>query len=243
MNNRGASQGRQWGWSSRDGRAFGDSEQGFSTRGRMDHRDMSQRYGNQFSRSQGHSQSPLPASSYSNEQPRRRGNQEAEIPLGILVDLFTQMLRQVSRIAQPEESLNMEYLKILKTMKGLETYKFKGGINTFEAEEWMHMMDINFEAMICPEKYKKRVAVYYLQGDARNWWESVERQHGNHITSWDVFQKEFRRKYFPPEARHRLERQFINLTQGDRTVREYKAEFTSLRCYVFNGQENEATMI
>ncbi|KAH0852991.1 LOW QUALITY PROTEIN: hypothetical protein HID58_093552, partial [Brassica napus] len=35
----------------------------------------------------GHSQSPLPASSYSNEQPRRRGNQEAEIPLGILVDL------------------------------------------------------------------------------------------------------------------------------------------------------------
>ncbi|KAH0852756.1 hypothetical protein HID58_093732, partial [Brassica napus] len=50
----------------------------------MDHRDMSQRYGNQFSRSQGHSQSPLPASSYSNEQPRRRGNQEAEIPLGIL---------------------------------------------------------------------------------------------------------------------------------------------------------------
>ncbi|KAH0851704.1 hypothetical protein HID58_091005, partial [Brassica napus] len=60
---------------------------GCSNPGIMDHRDMSQRYGNQFSRSQGHSQSPLPASSYSNEQPRRRGNQEAEIPLGILVDL------------------------------------------------------------------------------------------------------------------------------------------------------------
>ncbi|XP_013624632.1 PREDICTED: uncharacterized protein LOC106330757 [Brassica oleracea var. oleracea] len=125
----------------------------------------------------------------------------------------------------------MEYLNILKTIKCLETYKFKGGINTFEAEEWMHMMDTNFEAMICPDKYKKRVAVYYPQGDARNWWESVERQHGNHITSWDVFQKEFRRKYFPPEARHRLERQFINLTQWDRTVREYEAEFTSLRRY------------
>ena len=209
----------------------------------MDHRDMSQRYGNLFSTSWGHSQSPFPASSYSNEQPRRRGNQEAEIPPGSIVDLFTQILRQVSRNAQPEESLNIEYLKILKTMKGLETYKFKGGINTFEAEEWMHMMDTNFEAMICPDKYKKRVAVYYPQGDARNWWESVERQHGNHITSWDVFQKEFRRKYFPPEARHRLERQFINLTQGDRTVREYEAEFTSLCCYVFNGQEDEATMI
>ena len=58
-------------------------------------------------------------------------------------------------------------------MKSLETYKFKGGINTFEAEEWMHMMATKFEAMICPAKYKKRVAVYYLQEDARNWWESV----------------------------------------------------------------------
>ena len=87
--------------------------------------------------------------------------------------MFTQILRQVLRNSQPEESLNLEYLKILKTMKSLETYKFKGGINMFEAEEWMHMMATKFEAMICPAKYKKRVAVYYLQEDARNWWESV----------------------------------------------------------------------
>ncbi|KAH0893252.1 hypothetical protein HID58_055681, partial [Brassica napus] len=69
----------------------------------------------------GLSQSPLPASSCSNEQPRRRKNQEAEIPPGSIVDLFTQILRQVSRNAQPEESLNMEYLNILKTIKCLDT--------------------------------------------------------------------------------------------------------------------------
>ncbi|KAF3578771.1 hypothetical protein DY000_02031767 [Brassica cretica] len=75
-------------------------------------------------------------------------------------------------------------------MKSLETYKFKGGINTFETEEWMHMMATKFEAMICPAKYKKRVA------------------------------KEFRRKYFHPKARHRLERQFINFTQGKTSTEE-----------------------
>ncbi|KAH0898855.1 LOW QUALITY PROTEIN: hypothetical protein HID58_048423, partial [Brassica napus] len=53
----------------------------------MDHRDMSQRYGNLFSTSRGHSQSPLPASSYSNEQQRQRRNQDAEIPPGSVVDL------------------------------------------------------------------------------------------------------------------------------------------------------------
>lgn len=75
----------------------------------------------------------------------------------------------------------------MKTMKIFETYKFKGGNNMFEAEEWMHVMERNFEAMMCPNEYKNRVADYYLQEDACNWWESVERQHGNHITSWDVF--------------------------------------------------------
>lgn len=40
-----------------------------------------------------------------------------------------------------------------------------------------------------------------------------------------------------------MERQFINLTQGDRTVREYEAEFTRIHHFVFNGQDDESTMI
>ncbi|KAF3554607.1 hypothetical protein F2Q69_00012258 [Brassica cretica] len=51
------------------------------------------------------------------------------------------------------------------------------------------------------------------------------------------------RKYFPPEAKHRLERQFINLVQGDRPVRSYESAFTRLRRHVFDGREDEATMI
>lgn len=117
MDNQGASQGRQWGWFPRDGRAYGDSEQGVSTRNRMGHQDMSQQNGNSFSASHGHSQSHLQASPHSNEPQRQRENREAEVPLGGVVDLFTQILQKVSRNAQPEESLNLEYLKILKTMK------------------------------------------------------------------------------------------------------------------------------
>ena len=87
------------------------------------------------------------------------------------------------------------------------------------------------------------IAVYYLEGDATGWWDSIDRQRGHNITSWESFKGEFERKYFPPEAKHRLERQFMNLVQGDRPVRSYESEFTRLRRHVFDGREDEATMI
>ncbi|XP_048611516.1 uncharacterized protein LOC125585856 [Brassica napus] len=68
-------------------------------------------------------------------------------------------------------------------------------------------------------------------------------QRGHTITSWELFKGEFERKYFPPEAKHRLERQFINLVQGDRPMRSYESAFTRLRRHVFDGREDEATMI
>ncbi|XP_013632796.1 PREDICTED: uncharacterized protein LOC106338338 [Brassica oleracea var. oleracea] len=104
-------------------------------------------------------------------------------------------------------------------------------------------MEKNFEAMECPEEYQKKIAVYYLEGDTKGWWDSIDRQRGHTITSWESFKGEFERKYFPPEAKHRLERQFMNLVQGDRPMRSYESEFTRLRRHVFDGREDEATMI
>ncbi|XP_013639165.1 PREDICTED: uncharacterized protein LOC106344308 [Brassica oleracea var. oleracea] len=104
-------------------------------------------------------------------------------------------------------------------------------------------MEKNFEAMECPEKYKKKIAVYYLEGDATGWWDRIDRQRGHTITSCPSFKREFERKYFPPEAKHRLERQFMNLVQGDIPVRSYESEFTRLRRNIFDGREDEATMI
>ena len=39
---------------------------------------------------------------------------------------------------------------------------------------------------------------------------------------------EFNAKYFPQEALDRLASRFMDLVQGDRTVREYDAEFSRL---------------
>ncbi|KAH0853576.1 hypothetical protein HID58_093067, partial [Brassica napus] len=124
----------------------------------MDHRDMSQRYGNQFSRSQGHSQSPLPASSYSNEQPRRRGNQEAEIPLGILVDLvavgsYGNLTDLVERAVNVEVAVAAE-AKYESKRKGVSGQKGKHIVMTPEdqtlEEWWLCWFAARKVARVCP---------------------------------------------------------------------------------------------
>ncbi|KAF3579347.1 hypothetical protein DY000_02033844 [Brassica cretica] len=50
------------------------------------------------------------------------------------------------------------------------------------------------------------MAVYYLDKDAAEWWESKDRQVGHLVTTWAAFKKEFERKYFTPESKRRLQR-------------------------------------
>lgn len=49
---------------------------------------------------------------------------------------------------------------------------------------------------------------------------------------WKTFCGEFNTKYFPPEAYDRLEGDFFDLCQGEKTVREYEAEFNSVDKYL-----------
>ncbi|XP_010495182.1 PREDICTED: uncharacterized protein LOC104772244 [Camelina sativa] len=133
------------------------------------------------------------------------------------------------------------FVKIVETMRNLGTEYFRGGSNTFEADNWLRTMERNFEAIQCQEDYKKDVAVHYLKDDASDWWIGVKRHYGRDPT-WDEFRNEFEGKYFPPEARDRLENEFINLKQGEKSVRELEAIFTRLRKYVYRGRDNEAAM-
>ncbi|KAF3547843.1 hypothetical protein DY000_02005082 [Brassica cretica] len=178
---------------------------------------------------------PRPDQYRSTEGPQ---DQRAENTLKLLHDVMTEALGNQGMRTQPPE-----VSKLLSTMKNIGSYKFKGGFVPIEAGKWITMMEKNFEAMECPEKYQKKIKVYYLESDATRWWDSIDRQRGHTITSWESFKGEFERKYFPPEAKHRLERQFMNLVQGDRPVRSYESEFTRLRRHVFDGREDEATMI
>ena len=145
----------------------------------------------------------------------------------------TVMTRALSN--QPTQTPTSEVSKLLTTMKNIGSYKYEGRSDPIEADKWISMMEKNFEAMECSEEYKKKIVVYYLEGDATGWWDSIDRQCGHTIITWPSFKREIEKKYFPPEAKHRLERKFMNLVQRDRSVRDYDSEFTRLRRHVFDG--------
>ncbi|XP_010469984.1 PREDICTED: uncharacterized protein LOC104749960 [Camelina sativa] len=94
----------------------------------------------------------------------------------------------------------------------------------------------------CPEEFRRPVAVNFLEEDARAWWDTVVSRYRFQIVTWGIFKKEFELKYFPPESRDRLESQFLQLEQGEMTVRAYGRIFTRLRRYLYQGNDDELAM-
>lgn len=177
------------------------------------------------------------------EEPRNLENRGRDPVLSVFQEMLALMRQQTAANASPRAYESPSFLKIVTIMKNLGTEDFKGGPSTFEADQWLQNLEKNFGATRCQEDYKKDVAEYYLKNDASDWWTSVKRQYGHRNPTWMDFRREFEGKYFPPEARDRLEVQFVNLEQGEKSVRDYESEFTRLRKYVFRGQEDEAAMV
>ncbi|XP_048622201.1 uncharacterized protein LOC106379941 isoform X1 [Brassica napus] len=170
-----------------------------------------------------------------------------EHTLKMLHDVIARSLQQPQMQPQPlvppQPSVSTPMLPLITAMKNMKTPHFEGGTDPFQADQWLRTMEKNFETLTCSEESKKKMAVYYLDKDAAEWWESRDHQVGHLVTTWVAFKQEFECKYFTPESKRRLQRQFANLVQGDNTVREYESEFMRLRRHVLRGQDDEETMI
>ena len=73
--------------------------------------------------------------------------------------------------------------------------------------------------------------VYFLEGDVHLWWQSVNVRRRQADMAWADFVAEFNAKFFPQEAFDRIEARFLELTQGERSVRKYNREFNRLLVY------------
>ncbi|XP_057734088.1 uncharacterized protein LOC130949358 [Arachis stenosperma] len=65
---------------------------------------------------------------------------------------------------------------------------------------------------------------------ASHWWRGVRRllQQGDDYITWDAFQEEFYKKYFPTSARTVKELELLPLKQGTMSVSEYTDKFNEL---------------
>ncbi|XP_019059403.1 PREDICTED: uncharacterized protein LOC109117125 [Tarenaya hassleriana] len=104
--------------------------------------------------------------------------------------------------------------------------KYGGSLDHEAAEEWMTCITRDLEYVQCPLRYRALLVSHHLSGQARHWWEKVvqEMPEGHRFT-WEEFKEEFERKYYRRQNQERHLSDFLNLQQGNMTVREYEAKF------------------
>ncbi|CAA0842033.1 Unknown protein, partial [Striga hermonthica] len=98
--------------------------------------------------------------------------------------------------------------------------KFSGQGDPRIVDEWIQGLEFIFEVMECPERFRVICAQLQLTGDARLWWNAYwgMRPGEKAGCTWEMFKELVREKYYPAYYRAEMERQFLSLQQGTRTV-------------------------
>ncbi|XP_058771654.1 uncharacterized protein LOC131645009 [Vicia villosa] len=90
---------------------------------------------------------------------------------------------------------------------------FKGKHDPDGALEWLKEIERIFRVMDCTQAQKVRYGTHMLAVEADDWWLATRQRLeavGEEIT-WDVFRREFLRKYYPESVRGKKEIEFHEL--------------------------------
>jgi len=108
--------------------------------------------------------------------------------------------------------------------------KFNGKTNVNATDQWLKDLERIFDAKMCLVESRLAFAVYMLIGEAKHWWismKSIMDERGEPVT-WEAFREKFLSEYFPNNVRYAKEVEFLQLTQGGKSVADYAEKFKHL---------------
>jgi len=118
---------------------------------------------------------------------------------------------------------------------------FKGRFDPDGAQTWIQGVDRIFRAIVTNDDQKVRLATHMLVEEAGYWWTGTKRrlEAGGEVVSWEKFNSEFLRKYFPEDLRNKKEVEFLQLKQENVSVAEYATNFQELSrfCCFINAED------
>ncbi|CAA0810032.1 Unknown protein, partial [Striga hermonthica] len=160
-----------------------------------------------------------------------RFNDQLKYVLCILImlkffDIQMSSLREPDHPAVPQATIVAQF-------RDYHPDKFSGQGDPRIVDEWVQGLELIFEVMDCPDRYRVTCAQLQLTGDARLWWNAYwsMRPGEKEGCTWDRFKEMIREKYYPTYYRAEMEWQFLSLKQGTRSVDEYEREFTRLGAF------------
>jgi len=108
--------------------------------------------------------------------------------------------------------------------------KFTGKATADEADAWLRECEKIFRVIECSEVQKLNFATFLLVSEAEYWWMSMQQQMLNTAeeVTWTSFRTRFLEKYFPDNAKHEREAEFLTLQQGNLSVQDYVERFEYL---------------
>ncbi|KAJ4702887.1 Cellular nucleic acid-binding protein [Melia azedarach] len=156
------------------------------------------------------------------------------------VQAITNAMEQRPQTSNGSASSNT--MRVVEQFRKLQPPFFEGSINPLVAEEWVRELEKIFRLIDCTDQQKVTCATYMLKGSASHWWEMTSRaqdMEGYNVT-WDRFKELFDEKYFPQSLRDDKEAEFIQLTQGSKSLIEYERKFEELSRFAPHLLDTEA---
>ncbi|XP_073019200.1 uncharacterized protein [Primulina eburnea] len=131
---------------------------------------------------------------------------------------MARLLEQVQHAPRPQTD-------VFEQFRRLNPKEFGGTTDPFVAEGWIRSLELHFEYLQMRDGDQARCAIYMLRDDASLWWEGAPHAVDVAALTWARFREMFFQKYFPPNFRGRLTREFMSLRQGDLSVAEFIRKF------------------
>ncbi|XP_016675153.1 uncharacterized protein [Gossypium hirsutum] len=114
---------------------------------------------------------------------------------------------------------------------GDEVFRGITGVAPNVAEYWMEASERIMDDLDFTAKQKLKRAVSLLRDEAYQWWLMVRDGTQPDSLTWDLFKTAFQSKYVGASYIDARRCEFLNLTQEDRSVVEYEADFLRLNRY------------
>ena len=111
---------------------------------------------------------------------------------------------------------------------------FRGTYDPALAEQWLSEVERTFRVLgtRISDADKAQYAAYTFKDEALHWWSTIEALRGDQPPmTWADFRGKFVNRYYPANFKYRMQRQFTDLRQGDRSVTQYIDEFIRLSKY------------
>ncbi|XP_073121095.1 uncharacterized protein [Henckelia pumila] len=182
--------------------------------------------------------------------PRRMMNRQTETviqPEQVNVAPTVPQTPEASRIEQGSTLRDMSDATaspmeiLLKRFQSFKPPTLKGTETSVDCEGWLEDIEMMFDSLDYADDRRIRLIGYQLQDVAKSWWITTKKALENRGTTinWKVFKTEFYQRFFPLSYRKDKNAEFANLKQGNLTIVEYVAKFSTLLKFAPHIAENE----